>query len=63
MEVLTSNIRELEEEVGLLKQAVGNALYSKNGPLKVKVLEPKTYSRTQNAEEWRIFYEMWSSSF
>lgn len=54
-EVLKSSIGDLEEEVGLLKQAVGNTLRSKDGHLKAKVLKPKVYSRTRNATELENF--------
>lgn len=53
--MLKINIIELEEKVGLLKRAVGNASDSKDGPLKVKVSEPKAYSITQNARELENF--------
>lgn len=55
VEVLKSDNGDLEKEVGLLKQAVGNARHVERGLLKVKVLEPKTYNKTQNAKELENF--------
>lgn len=52
VEVLKSDMGDLEKEVGLLKQAVGNACHVEGGPLKVKVLEPKAYNQTRNAKEF-----------
>lgn len=57
VEVLKNDIRDLEKEVGLLKQVVGNARHVEGGPLKVKVLEPKAYNETRSAKKnilWHI---------
>lgn len=55
VDVLKSDIRDLENEVGLLKRAINNTLRGDEGPSKVKVPEPKAYSGTRNAKELKNF--------
>lgn len=55
VDVLKSDIRDLENEVGLLKRAISNTLRGDEGPSKVKAPEPKAYSGTRNAKELENF--------
>lgn len=56
VDVLKSDIRDLENEVGLVKKAISNTVRGDEGPSKVKVPEPKAYSGTHNAKELENFF-------
>lgn len=52
-ELLKDNIGDLQKKVGL---TVSNTSRAENGPLKVKVSEPKAYNGTQSAKEFESFF-------
>lgn len=54
-EVLKGDIRDLDKEVGLLKQAVSNTFRARDELSKVKVLKPKAYNGTWNVKELENF--------